>query len=270
MTTKIDKASQYIKESTEIKPILGLILGSGLGYIADKVENPKVIEYKDIPFFPQSTVVGHEGSLVIGTIEGIPVMILKGRFHAYEGIELKDIVFPIYVMKDLGVKGLIITNAAGGINKTFSPGDIVVDVDFINFTFKNPLRGPNLDEFGPRFPSLVEPVDKNWVKSVIEKCKKDNIELKEGTYLWTLGPSYETPSEIRMFDKYEADLVGMSTLPEVMAANHVGLKVISFSAVTNMAAGILPQPLKHEDVLRITEKIKGKFEKVVYNAIKLF
>ncbi|HBT51526.1 purine-nucleoside phosphorylase [Petrotoga olearia] len=270
MTTKIEKASQFIKENIEVKPILGLILGSGLGYIADQVENPKVIEYKDIPFFPQSTVEGHEGSLVIGTIEGIPVIILKGRFHAYEGIELRDIVFPIYVMKNLGVKGLIITNAAGGINRTLTPGDIVVDTDFINFTFQNPLRGPNLEDFGPRFPSLVEPVDKNWIKNVIDKCKKDNIELKEGTYLWTLGPSYETPSEIRMFDKYEADLVGMSTLPEVIAANHVGIKVISFSAVTNMAAGILPQPLRHEDVLRITEKIKEKFEKVVYNAIKLF
>lgn len=270
MSTKIEKATQYIKEHTEIKPIIGLILGSGLGYIADKVENPKIIKYKDIPFFPQSTVVGHEGSLVLGTIEGVPVMVLKGRFHAYEGTELKKIVFPIYVMKALGVKGIIITNAAGGINRTFTPGDIVANTDFINFTFKNPLIGPNLDEIGPRFPSMAEPIDKKWLKLVIDESKSEGIEIKEGIYLWTLGPSYETPAEIKLFEKLNADLVGMSTMPEIMAAKHAGLKALSFSAVTNMAAGILPEPLKHEEVLKVTEKIKIKFEKVVYNAIKLF
>lgn len=270
MPNKIEKASQYIKDNIELKPFLGLILGSGLGYIADKVKNPKSIDYKDIPFFPQSSVEGHEGKLVTGTIEGIAVIILKGRFHAYEGIDLKKIVFPIYVMKSLGVKGLIITNAAGGVNRTFTPGDIVANTDFINFTFKNPLRGPNLDNFGPRFPSMVEPVDKKWIDIVIDKCQEDGIKIKKGTYLWTMGPSYETPAEIKMFEKFGADLVGMSTLPEVMAANHVGLNTISFSAVTNMAAGILPEPLKHEEVLRATEKIKNQFEKVVYNSIKLF
>jgi len=270
MSLEIEKASQYIKENIKVKPVIGMILGSGLGYIADKVEDSIALNYKDIPYFPISTVVGHEGSLVVGMIQGVPVIVLKGRFHAYEGTDLKKIVFPIYVMKKLGVQGLIITNAAGGINRTYHPGDIVANEDFINYTFKNPLIGPNMDEFGPRFPSMVQPVDKQWLKSIIEESKKQNIEIKEGTYLWTLGPSYETPAEIRLFDKLGADLVGMSTMPEIIAAKHIGLKVVSFSAVTNMAAGILPQPLRHEEVLQTTERIKNKFEKVVYNAIKSF
>lgn len=270
MPLEIEKAAQFIKENTDVKPVIGMILGSGLGYIANKVENPTFIKYEDIPFFPESTVIGHEGSLVVGTIQGVSVIVLKGRFHAYEGTALKKIVFPIYVMKNLGVQGLIITNAAGAINRTYNPGDIVANKDFINYTFKNPLIGPNLDEFGPRFPSMVEPVDKKWLKAIIEESKMQNIDIKEGIYLWTLGPSYETPAEIKLFEKLGADLVGMSTMPEVIAAKHVGLKVVSFSAVTNMAAGILPQPLRHEEVLQVTERIKNRFEKVVYNAIKLF
>jgi len=269
MVGRVKKAVEYILEKIEEKPIIGLILGSGLGYIADKIENKKEIKYEDIPYFPSSTVSGHEGKLIIGNLEGIPVIALKGRFHAYEGHKLNKIIFPIYVMKELGVKGLILTNAAGGINRTFKPGDIVANTDFINFAI-NPLIGPNDEELGPRFPSMAEPIDKKWFERIKVNCAENGIEIKEGTYIWMLGPTYETPAEIKMAANFGADLVGMSTVPEVIAANHTGIKVVAFSAVTNMAAGILPKPLNHKEVIEVADKIKDKFEIVVKTSINLF
>ncbi|MBM7558264.1 purine-nucleoside phosphorylase [Marinitoga litoralis] len=270
MYNKIKEAVEYISSKTDVKPLLGLILGSGLGYIADEIEDPIIIDYKDIPHFPQSTVVGHEGKMIIGMLEGKPVVTLKGRFHAYEGHDLKKLIFPIYVFKELGVEGLILTNAAGGVNKTFNPGDIVADVDFINFSMKNPLIGPNVDELGPRFPAMASPVDKKWLKRIKENAEEKNIKIEEGTYCWMLGPSYETPAEIKMLEKFEGDLVGMSTMPEIIAANHCGIKSVAFSAVTNMAAGILPQPLDHKEVMEVANRIKHRFAKVVKIAIKTF
>ncbi len=270
MLTMVRRACEYINSQIEEKPIIGMILGSGLGYLADKIQDQRVINYKDIPNFPVSTVIGHEGKLVVGKLEGVQVITLKGRFHAYEGHKIRNIAFPIYVMKELGVKGLILTNAAGGVNMMYKPGDIVANRDFINFSFKNPLIGPNKDEIGPRFPSMAFPCDSNWIKRVINQSKAAGIEIKSGTYCWFLGPSYETPAEIKLARKLGADLVGMSTMPEVIAANHCSIKVISFSAVTNMAAGILPQPLNHKEVLAVADQIKGKFESVVKTSIKLF
>ncbi|SHE32955.1 purine-nucleoside phosphorylase [Marinitoga hydrogenitolerans DSM 16785] len=270
MYTKIWEAANYISSKTDIKPLLGLILGSGLGYIADEIEDPIVIDYKDIPHFPQSTVVGHAGKMVIGMLEGKPVISLKGRFHAYEGHDLKKLIFPIYVFKELGVEGLILTNAAGGVNRTLKPGDIVANTDFINFALKNPLIGPNTDELGPRFPAMVTPIDKKWLKRIEEKAEEKKIKIEEGTYCWMMGPAYETPAEIRMLERFEGDLVGMSTMPEIIAANHCGIKSVSFSAVTNMAAGILPQPLNHKEVMEVAERIKHKFAKVVKIAIKTY
>lgn len=270
MISKIKKAVDYIKDRIDEKPMIGLILGSGLGYIADKVENKKEFNYEDIPFFPKSSVQGHEGKLIIGNIQGVPVITLKGRFHAYEGYGMKSLVFPIYVMKELGASGLILTNAAGGVNKTYNPGDIIANKDFINFSMDNPLIGPNYEQLGVRFPDMSEPIDKKWLERVVDVAKDNEIKIKEGTYAWVLGPSYETPAEIRMLEKLGADLVGMSTMPEVIAANHTKLKVISFSAVTNMASGILPEALKHEDVIKAADRIKPQFEKVVNIAIKMF
>ncbi len=270
MLSKVKKATNYIKDNIDEKPIIGMILGSGLGYLADKIENSKEIKYEDIPFFPSSTVKGHAGKLVIGNLEGVPVIALKGRFHAYEGLNMKKITFPIYIMKELGVKGLILTNAAGGLNRTYKPGDIVANTDFINFSMKNPLIGPNYEELGPRFVPMANPIDQKWLDSIIEQSGKNNIEIKKGTYAWFLGPTYETPAEIKMVEKFQADLVGMSTMPEVIAANHAGIRVVSFSACTNMAAGILPEPLNHEDVVRVADKIKPIFEKVVKTALKMF
>ncbi|KLO22027.1 purine nucleoside phosphorylase [Marinitoga sp. 1197] len=270
MYAKIKEAAEYINSKTDIKPLLGLILGSGLGYIADEIEDPIVIDYKNIPYFPRSTVVGHAGQMVIGMLEGKPVVALKGRFHAYEGHSLKKLIFPIYVFKELGVDGLILTNAAGGVNRTLNPGDIVANIDFINFAMKNPLIGPNIEEFGPRFPSMVSPIDKKWLKKIKYKAEEKRIKIEEGTYCWMLGPSYETPAEIKMLEKFEGDLVGMSTMPEIIAANHCGIRAVAFSAVTNMAAGILPQPLNHKEVMEVAERIKHKFAKVVKIAIKTF
>lgn len=271
MLTKVEKASQYIKDKTDKKPIIGLILGSGLGYIADKIEEKKEFNYDEIPFFPTSTVKGHDGKLVFGKLDGVSVVALKGRFHAYEGLDIKKITFPIYVMKNLGIKGLILTNASGGINRTFNPGDIVANTDYINVSFRNPLIGPNYEELGQRFVPMAEPIDINWANRVIKECaEKDNISIKKGTYAWYLGPNYETPAEIKMFEKFHADLVGMSTMPEIIAANHAEINVIAFSAVTNMASGILPKKLNHSEVIQIADKIKPQFEQVVKNAIKLF
>jgi len=270
MLSKIKKASDFIKENISERPLIGLILGSGLGYIADKIENKQEFRYEDIPNFPLSTVQGHEGKLVIGTLEGVPVAALKGRFHAYEGHGMKNITFPIYFMREIGVKGVILTNAAGGVNKTYTPGDIIADTDFINFSLDNPLIGPNYDELGVRFPPMAEPVDHKWLKRTQAICKENGINIKEGTYVWVLGPCYETPAEIKMFEKFGGDLVGMSTVPEVIACNHAGLKVIAFSAVTNFASGILPEPLNHNDVIKAADKIKPVFEKVVNYAIKMF
>ncbi|GAB6188633.1 purine nucleoside phosphorylase I, inosine and guanosine-specific [Marinitoga arctica] len=270
MYRKITEAANFISSKTDIKPLLGLILGSGLGYIADEIQDPIIIDYKNIPHFPQSTVTGHEGKMVIGILEGKPVVALKGRFHAYEGHDLKNIIFPIYVFKELGVEGLILTNAAGGVNRTLKPGDIVANIDFINFAIKNPLIGPNLEEFGPRFPSMASPIDKKWLKRIEEKSYEKKVKIEKGTYCWMMGPSYESPAEIKMLEKFEGDLVGMSTMPEIIAANHCGIKVVSFSAVTNMAAGILPQPLNHKEVMEVAERIKHKFAKVVKIAIKTY
>lgn len=270
MLSKVKKATDYIKEKIDEKPLIGMILGSGLGYLADKIENSKELKYEDIPFFPSSSVKGHEGKIVIGHLEGIPVIALKGRFHAYEGLNMKKITFPIYIMKELGVKGLILTNAAGGVNRTFKPGDIVANTDFINFSMKNPLIGPNYEELGPRFVPMANPIDKKWLDSIIEQSSNNNIEIKKGTYAWFLGPTYETPAEIKMAERFQADLVGMSTMPEIIAANHSGIRVVSFSACTNMAAGILPEPLNHEDVVRVADQIKPTFEKVVKTSLKMF
>lgn len=270
MYNKIKEATEYITSKIDIKPLIGLILGSGLGYIADEIEDPIIIDYKNIPHFPQSTVTGHEGKMVIGMLEGKPVVTLKGRFHAYEGHQLSKLIFPIYVFKELGVEGLILTNAAGGVNRTLNPGDIVANADFINFAMKNPLIGPNLDELGPRFPAMAKPIDRKWLKRIEEKAEEKRIKISEGTYCWMMGPSYETPAEIKMLEKFEGDLVGMSTMPEIIAANHCGIKAVAFSAVTNMAAGILHQPLNHKEVMEVAERIKYKFAKVVKIAIKTF
>jgi len=266
---KVQEAVDFIKNKIRTKPEIGLILGSGLGFLADRVEDKEILDYSEIPHFPLSTVEGHEGKMVFGKLFGKSVVAFKGRFHTYEGYDPSDVVFPIYVIKLLGVSRLLITNSSGGINRDFKPGDVVLIKDIINFAFRNPLRGPNYEELGPRFPDMSKPFDKDWMEKIKERLQKEGKEIKEGVYIWTLGPSYETPAEIRAFSKLGADMVGMSTVPEVIACAHVGIKVLGLSCITNMAAGILEQPLRHEDVIRVANMVKDRFAKIVQLALEV-
>ena len=266
---KVKESSDYIKSKCESLPNIAVVLGSGLGFLADKATNSCVIDYKDIPNFPVSTVPGHEGKLVVGELWGKRVIMMKGRFHFYEGHEAWKVIFPIYVFKELGVERLILTNSSGGINMDYKPGDIVLIKDVINMALKSPLRGPNDDRLGVRFPDMSKPFDREWMEKVKERLKEEGKEINEGVYIWSLGPSYETPAEIKAFRKLGADMVGMSTVPEVIASAHAGLKVLGFSCITNMAAGILEEPLKHEDVIRVANMVKDKFAQLVKVALEV-
>lgn len=268
LSTKLKESADFILSKTKFKPEIGLILGSGLGAIADKIEDAEHYNYSDIPNFPVSTVEGHAGKLVIGNFQGKQVVAMQGRFHYYEGYEMDQVTFPVRVMKLLGVQTLIVTNAAGAVNKDFNPGDLVLISDHINLSGRNPLIGRNLDEFGPRFPDMSNAYDKDLRTKVKEIAKNAGIELREGVYTMLSGPTYETPAEIRMIRTLGGDAVGMSTVPEVIIANHCGLKVIGVSCMTNMAAGILDQPLCHEEVMETSNKVKATFINLMTNIIK--
>lgn len=265
---QIQEDAQFIEEKIGFNPQIGLILGSGLGVLADLIEDAKVIAYQDIPHFPVSTVEGHAGELVAGQIKGKNVIMMKGRFHPYEGYDLVKVSFPVRVLKQLGVTKLIVTNAAGGVNTSFNVGDLMVIKDHINFMFRNPLIGPNNNDLGVRFPDMSEAYSKKLQQLSHEVAAEQNFKLQEGVYAAVMGPSYETPAEIRMLRTIGADAVGMSTVPEVIAARHAGIEVLGFSCVTNMAAGILDQPLSHEEVIETTERVKPKFLKLVLGIIE--
>lgn len=265
---KIKESSEYISTKIDKKPDICIVLGSGLGMLAEKIENPTVIGYKSIPNFPVSTVEGHKGQLVIGKLENKNVIAMQGRFHFYEGYSLEEVTFPVRVMKALGVKILVVTNAAGGVNKSFQPGDLMLIKDHINFTGRNPLIGKNYNELGPRFPDMTNAYNKELIAIAHKSAKNIDLELKEGTYMWLTGPTYETPSEIKMASILGADAVGMSTVPEVIVATHGGIKVLGISCITNMAAGILDKPLCHEEVMETSEKVKDRFEKLVREIVK--
>ncbi len=253
------EAVAYIQPKLAEKPTIGLVLGSGLGVLADEIENPVVIPYHEIPGFTVSTVVGHKGQLVIGTLQGKQVVAMQGRFHFYEGHGLDAVVFPIRVMKLLGVETIIVTNAAGGINENYDPGNLMLIADHINMTFRNPLIGANDEAMGARFPDMSEAYSKELRQLAKEVAGEQGIELREGVYVGLLGPSYETPAEIRMLRILGGDAVGMSTVPEVIVARHMGVKVLGISCISNMAAGILEQPLSHDEVMETTEKVKTQF-----------
>ena len=259
------KAAEFIKQRLPegTLPRIGMILGSGLGVLADFIENPIYIHYNEIPGFPGTTVEGHKGRFVIGSYLGKQVLAMQGRFHYYEGKSIQEVVLPIHVMKVLGIETLIITNAAGGINLDFRPGDIMVITDHINLSGVNPLRGKNLDELGPRFPDMSFAYDPELIKTAIEAGKKVQVDLRTGVYAMMQGPSFETPAEIRMLRILGADAVGMSTVPEVIAAVHSKIKVLGISCITNMAAGILKQSLSHQEVIDTAEKVKGKFIRLI-------
>lgn len=267
LTKQLEEAAAYIRERVNEEPEIGLILGSGLGILADLIEQPLTIAYEDIPHFPVSTVAGHAGELVAGKIAGRSVIMMKGRFHLYEGYGVEKVSFPVRVMKLLGVSKLIVTNAAGGVNRDYEPGDLMVISDHINLLGRNPLVGPNLDMFGSRFPDMTEAYSNRLRKLLHETAEELGMTLQEGVYAALLGPTYETPAEIRMLQAIGADAVGMSTVPEVIVARHAGIEVLGISCITNMAAGILDQELDHAEVMEMAEKVKERFLNLVLHVI---
>lgn len=257
---KINETATFLKDKGMVAPEFGLILGSGLGELAEEVENAIVLDYADIPNWGKSTVVGHAGKLVYGDLAGRKVLALQGRFHFYEGNPLEVVTFPVRVMKALGCEGVVVTNAAGGIG--YGPGTLMAISDHINFTGQNPLIGENLDEFGPRFPDMSVAYTPEYREKAHAVAEKLEIKLDEGVYLGVTGPTYETPAEILAFKTMGASAVGMSTVPEVIVAAHSGLKVLGISAITNFAAGFQSE-LNHAEVVEVTERIKEDFKSLV-------
>ncbi|MGT2929566.1 purine-nucleoside phosphorylase [Streptococcus dentasini] len=257
---KINQTTEFLKNKGMTTPEFGLILGSGLGELAEEIENAVVLDYADIPNWGRSTVAGHAGKLVYGDLAGRKVLALQGRFHFYEGNPLEVVTFPVRIMKALGCQGVLVTNAAGGIG--FGPGTLMAISDHINLTGQNPLIGENLEEFGPRFPDMSNAYSKDYREKAQATAQKLGIQLDEGIYIGVSGPSYETPAEIRAFKAMGADAVGMSTVPEVIVAAHSGLKVLGISAITNHAAGFQDE-LNHEEVVEVTQRIKGNFKGLV-------
>lgn len=267
MQNSVSEAAAYIQTKTNIIPEIGLILGSGLGILAELIEDAVAIPYEDIPHFPVSTVEGHVGELLIGTIQGRPVVMMKGRFHMYEGYGPEVTAFPVRVMKAIGVQKMLVTNAAGGVNTSYTPGDLMIISDHLNLTGRNPLIGPNHSDFGVRFPDMSEAYSHRLRKLAKETADKQGFAMKEGVYAGLLGPNYETPAEIVMLRTLGADAVGMSTVAEVIIARHAGMEVLGISCITNMAAGILEQPLSHDEVMETAEMVKEKFLNLVMSLI---
>jgi len=256
---RAERAAKFILGKTKLRPRIALVLGSGLGDFADEFTSATKIPYAKIPNFPQSTAIGHAGRLVIGSVGEIPVAGMQGRVHLYEGYSVKEVAFPIRVFARMGIKAVIITNAAGGINRNYSQGCLVAIRDHVNFQGVNPLAGPNDERFGLRFPDMTQAYDREFQRFVTEEGKKLALNIHNGVYLAVQGPSYETPAEIYSFRASGADLVGMSTVPEVIAARHSGIRVLGISCVTNMAAGTTDALLNQEEVLETAARIKSQF-----------
>jgi purine-nucleoside phosphorylase len=252
-------AANFVFSQTSLRPEIALVLGSGLGAFADEFSDAVKIPYAEIPHFPRSTAIGHAGNLVIGNVDSIPLAGMQGRVHLYEGYSVKDVSFPVRVFARMGVKAVILTNAAGGIKQEFTQGRLVVIKDHINLQGVNPLSGPNDERLGPRFPDMTVAYDRRFREITVGEANRLGIGMYEGVYAALAGPSYETPAEIRYLRAIGADLVGMSTVPEVIAARHSGIRVLGISCVTNAAAGILDQPLNHLEVLETAERVKGQF-----------
>ncbi len=255
---QLNEASQYIASSIQAKPQIGIILGTGLGDLVEKIEWKKIIDYKAIPHFPVSTVAGHAGRLIYGILSGKEILVMQGRVHYYEGYSLPQVTFPVRVMKKLGIKVLIISNAAGGLNPHFSAGEIMVITDHINFTGQNPLIGPNLEEFGPRFPDMSTVYDRTLIALFEEAALQREIKINKGVYVGVIGPSLETPAETRFLRMMGADAVGMSTIPEVIVAAHCGLRILGISAISNINLPDCMQPASISDILANAAKAGEK------------
>lgn len=256
---RAERAAKFILSKTKLRPKIALVLGSGLGAFAEDLSAATRIPYEKIPGFPRSTAEGHAGRLVIGRAGNVAVAAMQGRVHLYEGYSPKEAVFPMRVLGRMGIRAAILTNAAGGINLDFKQGALVVIRDHINLQGVNPLAGPNDDRFGPRFPDMTQAYWKSFREIALTEAKRLGIEVHEGVYAALAGPSYETPAEIRYLRTIGADLVGMSTVPEVIVARHMGIRVLGISCVTNMAAGILDRIIDHAEVMETGERVKNQF-----------
>lgn len=268
MYNRVMETTEFLKNSTEYRPKVAIVLGSGLGNLVDFIDEKVEIEYGDIPNFPVSTVAGHDGKLVFGKIGDVEVVAMKGRFHFYEGYEMKQVTYPMYVMKQFGIEKLIVSNAAGGSNDTYEPGTLMLITDHINAFGTNPLIGHNDDRFGPRFPDMTEAYKiylRDLAKEVANELK---ISYREGIYLGNTGPTYETAAEVRAFTRMGADAVGMSTVPEVTVANYLGIDVLGISCITNMATGIAKKAHSHADVVEVAKKAGENFCNWVIGVVK--
>ncbi|HEX6725679.1 MAG TPA: purine-nucleoside phosphorylase [Gaiella sp.] len=257
MSEALDAAVAAITARSELRPQVGVVLGSGLGSFADAVEEAVEIPYGEIPGWPASTAVGHAGTLVVGSFGGVPVAVMKGRAHLYEGVSPADVVFGVRVLGSLGVRSLVLTNACGAIDPAVEPGTLVAISDHLNLQGTSPLVGPNDETLGPRFPDMTDAYDPESRRLAREAAARIGLDLREGVYAAWLGPAFETPAEIRMMRTLGADLVGMSTVPEVLAARHMGIRCLALSCVTNAAAGVRPEPIDHERVLEVGARAAG-------------
>jgi purine-nucleoside phosphorylase len=266
---KFQEAVAAVRARSAARPAIGLILGSGLGGFCETMQHREAMPFEEIPHFGRATIAGHAGRLVFGDVKGVPVAALAGRLHFYEGNSMAQVAFPVRVLGCLGIRKLIVTNAAGGINEAFQPGDLMLIRDHINLMGANPLVGGNIDELGPRFPDMSRAYDSAMCEAAMRAAARSGVNLRVGVYVALSGPSYETPAEIGMCRIVGGDAVGMSTVPEVIAANHMGIRVLGISCITNMAAGLLPRRLSHEEVIATTEKTKEKFFLVLNSLIPL-
>ena len=267
MVEHIQEAVEFIQSKFPNTPDIGLILGSGLGEYADSFPKPVIISYKEIPHFPQSTVIGHKGQLVFQKFNDCSVVVMQGRFHYYEGYSMEQVTFPVRVMAKLGIRHLILTNAAGGVNPEFEGGDLMLLTDHINFMGVNPLRGPNVEEFGERFPDMTYTYSPENIRVFEDVAQEQGIRLQKGVYTAFSGPSFETPAEIRMVRTLGGDAVGMSTVPEAIVATQMGIRVSGVSCITNMAAGISGAKLTHEEVMETANRVKQQFMTLINGVV---
>ena len=269
MLEKIKESALFLEKQITAKPEIAIVLGSGLGGLVKNIHIEQEISYHDIPNFPVSTVQGHKGTLIFGKLNGVQVMVMNGRFHYYEGYPMKTITFPIWVMNQMGIKKLILSNAAGGMNPTFDISDIMIINDHINMMANNPLIGPNIDELGPRFPDMSEAYSRRWIRIAKRLGEQLNIKLQQGVYMGVTGPCFETPAEYRMFYTMGADAVGMSTVPETIVARFLGMEVFALSVITDLGVTGQVEKASHEEVLHAAEKAEPKMVKFVSELVPL-
>jgi purine-nucleoside phosphorylase len=265
---RAEHAARIIRARIKCEPRIAVILGSGLGSFADNFEEPITIPYQEIPGFVRSTAEGHAGRLVVGKLDQVPLLAMQGRVHYYEGYSLEEVTFPVRTFKLLGLKTIILTNASGGINVEFSPGALMVITDHLNLFGDNPLRGTNDDRFGPRFPDMSAVYSAELQEVVIDEARAMEVEIRRGVYAGLAGPSYETPAEINLFRTFGADAVGMSTVPEALVARHMGMEVLGISCITNMASGVTDEPISHEEVMAIGNRVSATFTELLSRVVQ--